>query len=235
MTQPKPKISILMPIYNGIEFIEESVNSILNQSYTEWELLIGINGHPPNSTVYKKAKLLIDNLTSITNKIQLYELPIEYIGKSITLNQLVQYISSSVTYIALLDVDDVWHENKLKIQSGLLDKYDIIGSQCIWFGEREGIIPPIPTGDISNFDFTIVNPIINSSCLIRKEYANWDCNTPIEDYELWLRLRSLGKTFYNYKEILVKHRIHRASFFNSHPENNVHAQSLVNTIKNSYL
>jgi len=42
-------ISILMPIYNGIEFINESVPSILQQTYGEWELLIGINGHPENS------------------------------------------------------------------------------------------------------------------------------------------------------------------------------------------
>ena len=49
-------ISILMPIYNGIEFIEESVSSILRQNYDQWELLIGINGHPQNSDVYKIAK-----------------------------------------------------------------------------------------------------------------------------------------------------------------------------------
>ena len=45
-----------MPIYNGIEFIEESVSSILNQTFTHWELIIGINGHPPNSDVYQIAK-----------------------------------------------------------------------------------------------------------------------------------------------------------------------------------
>ena len=49
-------ISILIPIYNGIEFIEESVSSVLNQTYDQWELLIGINGHPQNSDVYKIAK-----------------------------------------------------------------------------------------------------------------------------------------------------------------------------------
>jgi glycosyltransferase involved in cell wall biosynthesis len=49
-------ISILIPIYNGIEFIEESVSSVLNQTYDQWELLIGINGHPENSNIYKIAK-----------------------------------------------------------------------------------------------------------------------------------------------------------------------------------
>ena len=45
-------ISILLPIYNGIEFIDESVQSVINQTYTEWELLIGINGHFKNSELY---------------------------------------------------------------------------------------------------------------------------------------------------------------------------------------
>ena len=49
-------ISILIPIYNGIEFIDESVNSVINQFFTDWELLIGINGYPKNSEVYKIAK-----------------------------------------------------------------------------------------------------------------------------------------------------------------------------------
>ena len=50
-------ISILMPIYNGIEFINDSVESIINQTYTEWELIIGINGHSESSLVFKTAKI----------------------------------------------------------------------------------------------------------------------------------------------------------------------------------
>jgi glycosyltransferase involved in cell wall biosynthesis len=49
-------ITILMPIYNGIEFINESVESIIGQTYEEWELIIGINGHPEGSIVYQIAK-----------------------------------------------------------------------------------------------------------------------------------------------------------------------------------
>ena len=48
-------ISILIPVYNGIEFIDDSVGSVLNQTYTSWELIIGVNGHPENSEVYQRA------------------------------------------------------------------------------------------------------------------------------------------------------------------------------------
>ena len=49
-------ISILLPIYNGIEFLPETLNSIISQSYKNWELIIGVNGYDKNSSVYKIAK-----------------------------------------------------------------------------------------------------------------------------------------------------------------------------------
>ena len=49
-------ISILLPIYNGIEFINESVSTVIYQTYKDWELIIGINGHPKESEIYKIAK-----------------------------------------------------------------------------------------------------------------------------------------------------------------------------------
>ena len=65
-------ISILMPIYNGIEYINESVMSVLCQSYDKWELIIGINGHPPDSDclhIAKTYELLNSNITVIESNI----------------------------------------------------------------------------------------------------------------------------------------------------------------------
>ena len=205
-------ISILIPIYNGIEFICESVSSVLRQTYGEWELIIGINGHPKDSSVYKIAK----EYEKMTNKIRVLDL-YEIKGKSNALNEMIKYCSYD--YVSILDVDDIWHEQKLEIQSQLLNKFDVIGSNCVWFGDRPGIVPHIPVGDISNYDFSIVNPMINSSSVIRKELCHWNENG-IEDYDLWLKLRNQNKKFFNFKEILVKHRIHTASAFNSKGNDN---------------
>jgi len=202
-------ISILIPIYNGIEFIEDSVSSVLNQTYDNWELLIGVNGHPPDSEVYKIAKKYQEK----SEKIRVFDFH-QIKGKSNTLNVMVKYCKYD--YVALLDVDDIWHNDKLKFQSQKLNEYDIIGSNCVWFGDRTGVIPPIPVEDISNYNFYLVNPIINSSSVIRKNLCYWNKKFDgVEDYDLWIRLRKQNKRFYNFKAIFVKHRIHNTSAFNS--------------------
>jgi glycosyltransferase involved in cell wall biosynthesis len=216
-------ISILIPIYNGVEFIDESVMSVINQTYTEWELLIGINGHPENSSVFITAK----EYENKSNKIRVFDF-FNIKGKSNTLNKMIKYCNYD--YVAILDVDDIWEPEKLEIQSKLLNIYDVIGTKCVYFGEKNFVLS-IPTGDISNFDFTKTNPIINSSSLIRKNLCYWDKNwDSVEDYDLWLRLRKMDKKFYNFKEVLIKHRIHNTSAFNS-KGNDLLAQNLVNSFK----
>ena len=203
-----------MPIYNGIEFIHDSVPSIIEQSYDKWELLIGINGHPENSDVYKMAKKYAD----INNKIRVFDFH-NIKGKSNTLNELIKH--SNYDFIALLDVDDIWHTFKLEMQSKFLGEYDVIGSNCIYFGDRPGIVPQIPQYDFSNFNFASVNPIINTSTIVKKPFCHWRSEFDgVEDYDLWLRLRKLNKRFYNCPEILVRHRIHNDSAFNAKGNSN---------------
>jgi glycosyltransferase involved in cell wall biosynthesis len=221
-------ISILLPIYNGIEFLDESITSIIKQDFTEWELLIGINGHPPNSDVYKIAKKYEDSTCIHCGKIKVYDFP-HLRGKSDTLNLLITYCKYD--WISLMDVDDIWEKNKLQCQVQFMNGYDVIGTRAIYFGDYlNGVLPAIPYGDITNHDFHSGNPIINSSCLIRKEYSFWNKeNDGVEDYELWLKLRSEGKRFYNCEEIAVKHRLHFTSAFNTQNHDNK-----LERIKNKY-
>jgi glycosyltransferase involved in cell wall biosynthesis len=200
-------ISILMPIYNGIEFINDSVSSVLNQTVGDWELIIGINGHPPLSNVYLVAK----QYELQNSKIRVLDLT-DIKGKSNALNVMIQYCNYS--YVALLDVDDIWQPKKLEMQQYYLNVYDVIGTKCVYFGDMENIVPRIPEGDLSNFDFMAFNPVINSSAIIRKELCRWVENG-IEDYDMWLRLSKKGHKFYNLTDVLVKHRIHKQSAFNA--------------------
>jgi teichuronic acid biosynthesis glycosyltransferase TuaG len=202
-------ISVLMPVYNGIEYIDESVTSVLEQTYGDWELIVGVNGHPPDSIVYRLAK----NYEDLDPRIRVYNIP-DVQGKSNALNKMLELCKYDWT--AILDVDDTWLPTKLEKQVPFLDRFDVIGTKCVYFGGLEGTVPKIPVGDISAFDFKSVNPVINSSSIIRKTLASWNAAYDgVEDYDLWLRLRRNGRQFYNVDEVLVRHRIHPTSAFNS--------------------
>lgn len=219
-------ISILIPVYNGVEFMDESVGSVLNQTNTSWELIIGVNGHPVNSAVYQRALQYIDKFNNKSIKVlDLHQIK----GKSNALNEMIKYCSYD--HVALLDVDDIWHPQKLEFQVHLLSNYDVVGTRCIYFGDhREGTIPTTPTGDITQHDFLNANPIINSSAIIRKSMCYWDSNFDgVEDYDLWLRLRAQNKRFYNCGQVLVKHRLHKASAFNANGNH-----KLVDALINKY-
>ena len=211
----RTSISILMPIYNGVEFFNESLQSVLDQTVEEWELLIAINGHPPNSEVYQKVLKQVNAITANVRVLDYHDCK----GKAETLNKMIT--ECKYNYVALLDVDDIWHPEKLAAQIPfLMLNYDVVGTRCIYFGDINNVVPKIPTGDISQFDFLSVNPIINSSVIIKKKFAHWDTTLFVEDYDLWLSLRVQGRRFYNCEEVLVKHRIHQTSAFNAQGNNN---------------
>jgi teichuronic acid biosynthesis glycosyltransferase TuaG len=214
-------ISILLPIYNGIEYLNDSVLSIINQTYKNWELLIGINGHKENSNVYKIAKIFHND------KIYVYDL--HFIkGKSKTLNYLVKL--TKYDWIALIDVDDIWFPNKLEYQIPFTKDYDVIGTLGNYIGQRSTSIP-VTSGDLKNYDFLNINPILNSSSLIKKNYCYWDPDCIVEDYKLWLTLWRNGCKFYNVDKILIYHRLHPHSFYNNSSEQKEALKNLLNEFK----
>lgn len=195
-------MTILMPIYNGIEFLNESIDSIKSQTYKDWKLIIGINGHELNSETYEIAQKYE------SKKIRVLDLgPVG--GKPRALNEMIRFVRGD--WVAILDVDDKWLPQKLEKQLPFIGSYDVVGTLCQYFQDRNDC-PPIPTGDITNFNFDQVNPVINSSAIIRKELCHWEDG--VEDYALWKKLRKNRCNFYNVPEVLVMHRIHKNSAFN---------------------
>jgi len=216
------KVTILMPIYNGIEYINDSITSVNFQTFTDWKLLIGINGHPANSDVYKKA------CEYKSDKIEVIDF--DFGGKSKTLNSLIDRVNTSS--IALLDVDDIWLPNKLQTQYEYLDNYDVVGTFTKYFGEKD-IEPPVPFGHVPRNEFFRTNPVINSSALLKTDDAFWDESLSIlEDYDMWLRLNKEGKRFLNIPVVLTYHRIHHDSFFNT--QNHIQQEELTQTLRRKW-
>ena len=214
----KPWVSIVTPICNGIEFLEQCAVSVCLQNLSEWEWWIGINGHGSGGDVLKKAKEIARKCEDTGGRyvIHVVNLP-EARGKVAALNQLVERCIGE--WVAVLDVDDTWERNKLVRQKAIIDqskrKIDVIGTFCRYFGEVESNGPRLPAGFIPTMEFWRSNPIINSSALIRRELAVWsDRFYGLDDYDLWMRLAIDSAVFYNVGEFLVNHRIHSASAFN---------------------
>jgi len=204
-------ISIIIPLYNGIEFLENAINSIRSQTYKYWNLIVGINGHTIDSDVYKKARsfeLLQNEFGNIY--INLYDTK----GKENTCNRIIKDCQHDI--ICLLDVDDYWEPTKLEKQITIWkqNKYDIIGTHCNYFGDIIGS-PSIPSGEITPSTIFKSNPIINSSIMIKKNDAHWINRYNLDDYDMWMRLTFEGKRFYNIPEKLTWHRIHKSSAFNN--------------------
>ncbi len=216
-----PYISILIPLYNGIEFLQECLQSVVNQTFHSWEAIIGVNGHGSNGG--EVASQALDILASLggDSRIRMIVQGSEK-GKVESLNSLLGEAKGD--WIAILDCDDVWHSEKLQkqVDASFTAGRDaaILGTQCQYFGELYGK-PQIPHGYILPAQLASLNPIINSSCLIRRDVCmklQWrytDICYGMEDYDFWMRADLAGHRLYNLSESLVFHRIHSSSAFNT--------------------
>lgn len=207
-------ISILLAIYNGEKYLSECLNSVLKQSFKNFEILIGFNGTTDNS------KNIVSSFKDERIKIFDYE---KDKGKSKTLNKLIRHCKND--WIAIQDDDDVWNENKLLKQSQFLNKeFDVIGSQIKYINSNGDIIggPNLQTEHekIKLLSLTGINQVANTSTIIRKssliELKGWrEEFDGIEDFDLWIRMLKSGKTFINLNDYLVNHRLHDKSNFNT--------------------
>lgn len=202
-----PLISVLMPVYNGQQYLAEAIRSILNQTYNHFELLIIDDGSTDNSEQIIKG--FHDNrivyLKNETNKGLIYTL-----NKGISL--------SKGLYIARMDADDVSVAERFEKQIAEFKKDSqlvICGSFIKTFGNGvEEYISHIPVTNaqiIASIFF--VCPFAHPSVMIKKESLLQlnECYREeykhSEDYDLWSRLVFIGHSK-NIPEFLLHYRIH---------------------------
>jgi glycosyltransferase involved in cell wall biosynthesis len=214
MTEMIIKISIIMPTYNGAEFITKAIESVIAQTYKDWELLV-----------------IDDYSVDDTNKIVsgfLYDSRIKYfkneknLGIQKTLN--IGLGRASGDFIARIDSDDEWIDiNKLRNQISFLESnkdYVLLGTGIVAvneFGkELMHYIPPQTDKQIRNHILG-QNCFAHSSVMYRKNavidlggYSEAKKARHIEDYDLWLKLGLVGK-FANMDTYSVKLTIHSSS------------------------
>lgn len=208
-------VSVLLAVYNGEKYLRSSIESIISQTYEDFELLIGFNGTVDNSKdIVKEFK---------DKRIRVFDYGMDK-GKSKTLNKLLKKAKGE--WLAMQDDDDVWLPKKLELQMNLAitGEYDVIGSRIFYCDELDKITgqPKISTehSEIVLKSMKGDNQIANSSAIFRtnitKEINGWDETLAgIEDFDFWLKLMSKGHKFVNLKKQLVLHRVHKGSNFNT--------------------
>jgi hypothetical protein len=150
----------------------------------------------------------------LANRITVINLP-DVKGGVNAINHMVG--ASKTPYIAHIDADDLWLSKKLEYQMSVFEQdptIGIVGSMCRYFGDSNDfkILPP---GMLTVDDFTKLNPLIHSSILIKRELAIYTNDFVAYDYDCWVRNIKNGTNIFNINNILVLHRIHNKSFYNT--------------------
>ena len=177
----KPLVDIILPVYNSENFISKTINSILNQKYKNWRLLI-IDDKSQDNTfkiIQKKYSKYIKR-----KKIFLYQNSKNQ-GQGYSRNFLLKKISSN--YIAFIDSDDLWKKNKLYDQINFMEKkkYDFTFTDYKILKDNKKInTAKAPT--FFNYDNFLRNTYIATSTIILSRKAIGKLNFPnirlCEDY-----------------------------------------------------
>jgi glycosyltransferase involved in cell wall biosynthesis len=207
MATTNPLISVIMPVYNGEKFIRETIDSVLNQTYQNFEFIIVNDGS-------------IDSTRQIISSYDDKRI----VPLNLTRNQGVSNARNMGTdlskgeFIAFCDADDLYDPGRLQTQLDFLicnPSVDVCGSYFIVFedGQEKLIEHPITDRDIKEHFFTgncIGQPSVMGKSGVFRTYKYNPELQASEDYDLWTRMATGGVVFANVPQPLVKYRLHPA-------------------------
>lgn len=201
-------VSIITPSYGSANFIIQTIESVLVQTYPYWEMIIVDDKSPDNSNE------IIESYIQNDDRIKLIKLE-KNSGPAIARNRAIE--EAKGRYIAFLDADDLWHPNKLEKQLNFLQEKDLAFTYASY--------DLIDEDDISLGTYTTVSEVSYRSML---KTCSIGCLTAIydtdklgkvfmpeimkrQDYGLWLKILKSIETTYGYQEVLATYRIRKDS------------------------
>lgn len=201
-------ISIIMGIYNCEKTLSEAIESIINQTYTNWELILCDDGS--SDSTYSVAESYAEKEPRIALLKNSGNMGLNY-----TLNKCLT--SSKGEYIARMDGDDISNPDRLEVEYLFLEEnpeYAIVSCPMIYFDEGGdwGISTQIQTPQKK--DFVFHSPVhCHAPCMIRREaiiavggYTVNERMLRFEDVNLWYKLYAAGFKGYNLDVPLYKMR-----------------------------
>lgn len=194
-----------MPAYNAEKYISDSIDSVLNQSIQNFELII-IDDNSQDNTTNIINKYNDPRIVLIINSNNL--------GVSETRN--IGISAANGKYIAFLDSDDIWLPHKLSLQIMCLnDGWDVVSSNYIAFESNADnkITERKSPSIISYSDMLKSNFIGNLTGIynVQKIGKIYQKKSGHEDYIMWLEIIKKSKKAYCIQEPLAKYRLHNSS------------------------
>ena len=211
----KPLVSIIMSCYNGEEYLSEALSSIIKQNYTNWELIFWDNQSNDNS------KKILNNF--LTDKRIKYFYADLHTHVSEARNKAINFAKGEI--LAFLDVDDIWHSEKLNKQIKIYLENDNIGVvySNYWIFKNRNLVNKkiahnfdLPTGNIlsyllNKYVIGLLTITIKKSSYQKLKDKFFKDLVIMGDMDLMIRLSSVEE-FGAVQEPLAYHRWHDNNF-----------------------
>lgn len=203
-----PKVSVIIPAYNHAHFVVEALESVLQQSYQDFEVIV-VNDGSTDST----GAVLLPFIETGRIRYILQD------NQGVAAARNTGLAAAKGEFIAFLDDDDIWPADKLEWQVPILESSNavMIGGSCQGFSQTRltslGINYDCSGVSLSVIDFFAGNPFTSpGQTLIRKSALEsvGGCNTAIwgvDDLDLWIRLSKLGQIV-KYEHLALHYRLH---------------------------
>ncbi|OIJ11705.1 glycosyl transferase [Anaerobacillus alkalilacustris] len=201
----EPIISVITPAYNTAKFIRETMDSVIAQTYSSWEMII-VDDCSSDDTVN-----IVQQYEQKDTRIQLITLQ-ENSGPAVARNTAIRHAKGR--YLAFIDSDDQWMPDKLEKQLRFMEDRQIAFSFTEYMninedGSETNIINHAPESVtyeslLKNNVIGCLTVMLDTKMVGHVEMVNIRTR---QDYVLWLNLSKRGFTPYGLQEVLAKYRI----------------------------
>ena len=199
-------VSIIMPTYNAVKYIRESIQSILDQTYENWELIV-VDDCSVDETVS------VIN-TYVDDRIHLVKLP-ENKGAAVARNTALENVSGK--YIAFLDSDDLWHKEKLSKQLKFMQDNNYLFTSTDYgeineSGKKTGVV--VKSHPKLDYNGVLKYCPGNSTVMYNAEELGIFFIPDIKrrnDFVMWLQVIKKAEYIYGLPEVMTYYRVREGS------------------------
>ena len=204
---PAPRVSFLMPVYDGEMYLDEAIQSVLNQTFTDFEFIV-INDGSIDET-----SQIIERYRQLDGRIRAYEQP--HRGLVVALNRGLELARGE--YVARMDADDISVTERAAAQVAFMDAHPEVGICGTWietFGSGGAVVRRYPADDATIRSWLLFESVLaHPSIMMRRELLvktglSYDVDSVhAEDYDLWVRA-ARHMALANIPEVLLRYRLH---------------------------